>query len=235
MGFELRRDSDGGYRIFPEEKTGCSCSTIIVLFIIVCIVGMCSDRDKPTTNNSKEPVTQNDESVRSETEDNIEESANTTSVPNINWDDYFDTDEVTNEEPSTNDNGDLQQEVIIDDVNHHESDYPRNEIDNESSHDYNNMQHEPQVIDDDVNQYNTNYNQTAKQPATNEVEVKEKPLFSTDDIVSTKQVGNYKVFYLKDGRIVRYDRTTGKNTIIQRGVREKKAEAFFEDEIYLCQ
>ena len=84
MGFELRRDSDGGYRIFPEEKKGCSCSTIIVLFIIVCIVGMCSDRDKPTTNNSKEPVTQNDESVRSETEDNIEESANTTSVPNIN-------------------------------------------------------------------------------------------------------------------------------------------------------
>ena len=193
---------------------------------------MCSDRDKPTTNNSKEPVTQNDESVRSETEDNIEESANTTSVPNINWDDYFDTDEVTNEEPSTNDNGDLQQEVIIDDVNHHESDYPRNEIDNESSHDYNNMQHEPQVIDDDVNQYNTNYNQTAKQPATNEVEVKEKPLFSTDDIVSTKQVGNYKEFLLKDGRIVRYDRTTGKNTIIQRVDRKKTTKTYFEDEIY---
>ena len=193
---------------------------------------MCSDRDKPTTNNSKEPVTQNDESVRSETEDNIEESASTTSVPNINWDDYFDTDEVTNEEPSTNDDGDLQQEVIIDDVNHHESDYPRNEIDNESSHDYNNMQHEPQVIDDDVNQYNTNYNQTAKQPATNEVEVKEKPLFSTDDIVSTKQVGNYKEFLLKDGRIVRYDRTTGKNTIIQRVDRKKTTKTYFEDEIY---
>ena len=55
---------------------------------------------------------------------------------------------------------------------------------------------------------------------------KDSPMFSKDEIVETKQAGNYKVFRLKDGSVVRYDRSTGKNTKIHQG----GAEAIgFED------
>ena len=55
---------------------------------------------------------------------------------------------------------------------------------------------------------------------------KDTPMFKKDDIVETKQAGNYKVFRLKDGSVVRYDRSTGKNTKIHQG----GAEAIgFED------
>ena len=51
-------------------------------------------------------------------------------------------------------------------------------------------------------------------------------MFKKEDIVETKEAGNYKVFRLKDGSVVRYDRTTGKNTKIHQG----GAEAIgFED------
>ena len=51
-------------------------------------------------------------------------------------------------------------------------------------------------------------------------------MFKKEDIVETKQAGNYKVFRLKDGSVVRYDRSTGKNTKIHQG----GAEAIgFED------
>lgn len=62
--------------------------------------------------------------------------------------------------------------------------------------------------------------------ALGEEKDKDSPMFSKDDIVETKQAGNYKVFRLKDGSVVRYDRTTGKNTKIHQG----GAEAIgFED------
>ena len=46
---------------------------------------------------------------------------------------------------------------------------------------------------------------------------KDTPMFSKDQIVDTKQAGNYKVFLLKDGRVVRYDKSTGKNAVIHTG------------------
>ena len=59
---------------------------------------------------------------------------------------------------------------------------------------------------------------TAPAPtAVGEEKDKDSPMFSKDDIVETKQAGNYKVFRLKDGSVVRYDRTTGKNTKIHQG------------------
>lgn len=67
---------------------------------------------------------------------------------------------------------------------------------------------------------------SAPQAAVGEEKDKESPMFSKDDIVETKQAGNYKVFRLKDGSVVRYDRSTGKNTKIHQG----GAEAIgFED------
>ena len=75
----------------------------------------------------------------------------------------------------------------------------------------------------------------AQQPATQapaapsgigEEKDKDTPMFKKEDIVETKQAGNYKVFRLKDGSVVRYDRSTGKNTKIHQG----GAEAIgFED------
>ncbi len=63
-------------------------------------------------------------------------------------------------------------------------------------------------------------------PATAEGTDKDSPMFRKEDIVETKVAGNYKVFRLKDGSVVRYDRTTGKNTKIHQG----GAEAIgFED------
>ncbi len=62
--------------------------------------------------------------------------------------------------------------------------------------------------------------------AIGEEKDKDTPMFKKDDIVETKQAGNYKVFRLKDGSVVRYDRSTGKNTKIHQG----GAEAIgFED------
>lgn len=64
------------------------------------------------------------------------------------------------------------------------------------------------------------------QASVGEEKDKDSPMFSKDDIVETKQAGNYKVFRLKDGSVVRYDRSTGKNTKIHQG----GAEAIgFED------
>ena len=66
----------------------------------------------------------------------------------------------------------------------------------------------------------------AASSAVGEEKDKDTPMFSKDDIVETKQAGNYKVFRLKDGSVVRYDRSTGKNTKIHQG----GAEAIgFED------
>ena len=66
----------------------------------------------------------------------------------------------------------------------------------------------------------------AAQSAIGEEKDKDTPMFRKEDIVETKQAGNYKVFRLKDGSVVRYDRTTGKNTKIHQG----GAEAIgFED------
>lgn len=63
--------------------------------------------------------------------------------------------------------------------------------------------------------------QPAEQPAQTAIVGEEKdkdaPMFRKDDIVETKQAGNYKVFRLKDGRVIRYDRTTGKNAVIHTG------------------
>ena len=70
-----------------------------------------------------------------------------------------------------------------------------------------------------------------QKPATTQASVgeekdKDSPMFKKEDIVETKEAGNYKVFRLKDGSVVRYDRTTGKNTKIHQG----GAEAIgFED------
>ncbi len=67
---------------------------------------------------------------------------------------------------------------------------------------------------------------TSTPAAVGEEKDKDSPMFSKDDIVETKQAGNYKVFRLKDGSVVRYDRSTGKNTKIHQG----GAEAIgFED------
>ncbi len=241
MAFELRQDSDGGYRMFPKETgCGCSCSTIIVIFILLCIVGMCND-SKSTTSNSNEPK-QFNESVKSETEDNVEEAEDMTPSPPINWEDYYNNHETDNDEQThtvTNDNVSRQQDVIVEDVNNNSNHYqPDNPRDNDR------VQQEPEDVDENINQYNTNNNQDnnnigtsaesqiSHQSAISKGEKKEKALFSTDDIVSTKQVGNYKEFLLKDGRIVRYDRTTGKNTIIQRVDRKTTTKTYFEDEIY---
>lgn len=68
--------------------------------------------------------------------------------------------------------------------------------------------------------------QAAAPSGIGEEKDKDTPMFSKDDIVETKQAGNYKVFRLKDGSVVRYDRSTGKNTKIHQG----GAEAIgFED------
>ena len=73
--------------------------------------------------------------------------------------------------------------------------------------------------------------QPAEQPqpaasSIGEEKDKDTPMFKKEDIVETKQAGNYKVFRLKDGSVVRYDRSTGKNTKIHQG----GAEAIgFED------
>jgi len=62
---------------------------------------------------------------------------------------------------------------------------------------------------------------TTPEPAANAIVGEEKdkdtPMFKKDDIVETKQAGNYKVFRLKDGRVIRYDRSTGKNAVIHTG------------------
>ena len=68
--------------------------------------------------------------------------------------------------------------------------------------------------------------QSVSQAGVGEEKDKDTPMFNKDDIVETKQAGNYKVFRLKDGSVVRYDRSTGKNTKIHQG----GAEAIgFED------
>ena len=38
MAFELRQDSDGGYRLF-EKKEGCGCGSIIGAIIVLAIFG----------------------------------------------------------------------------------------------------------------------------------------------------------------------------------------------------
>ena len=55
---------------------------------------------------------------------------------------------------------------------------------------------------------------------------KDSPMFHKEDIVETKKAGRFTVFRLKDGSVVRYDSSTGKNTRIHSG----GAEAIgFED------
>ena len=55
---------------------------------------------------------------------------------------------------------------------------------------------------------------------------KDSPMFHKDDIVETKKAGRFTVFRLKDGSVVRYDSSTGKNPRIHSG----GAEAIgFED------
>ena len=42
-------------------------------------------------------------------------------------------------------------------------------------------------------------------------------MFGIDDVTKTVQAGNYKVYLLKDGRVVSYNRATGKMSMIHGG------------------
>lgn len=84
----------------------------------------------------------------------------------------------------------------------------------------------PQPVEQPVEAQQPAAQAPAAQSVIGEEKDKDTPMFKKEDIVETKQAGNYKVFRLKDGSVVRYDRTTGKNTKIHQG----GAEAIgFED------
>lgn len=98
---------------------------------------------------------------------------------------------------------------------------------NEEKKDEQEQQQVPQPVEQPADAQQEAAAQAPAAPSTiGEEKDKDTPMFKKEDIVETKQAGNYKVFRLKDGSVVRYDRSTGKNTKIHQG----GAEAIgFED------
>lgn len=59
--------------------------------------------------------------------------------------------------------------------------------------------------------------QPSNSAVVGEAQDKDTPMFKLDDVSKKVQAGNYIVYMLKDGSVIRYDKATGKNTKIHSG------------------